>query len=437
MSRRQILLVACFGLFFVQLDVTIVNVALKPIASGLGTGTATLQWVVDGYALALSALILSAGDVADLVGRKRVFIAGLAIFGASSTVCALAPSAAVLVAGRALQGVGAAALLPTSLAIVNHAFPNPRERAQAIGVWAGVSALALVSGPVIGGALVSALGWRAVFWLNVPLCTLAIVLARRVVPESSDPRGRAIDIPGQALAIVTLGALVFAVIEGRRLGWGSPAIVIAAAVSIAALAAFIRTELRARHPMLDLRYFRSPRFSGANAASGLMNLGMLGWLFAFSLFLQRTQGHSPIETGVRLVPVFAPLALLAPLGGRLASTVGARIPAAGGLALSGAAIIGLESANAGTAYSSMWLPLALAGLGLAAATPALVSAATAAVPKERAGIAAGVNNGARQTGGAVGVAVIGGIVAIHAAVLTAGGVLLAGAAIAGVGLRDR
>jgi DHA2 family methylenomycin A resistance protein-like MFS transporter len=436
MSRRAILLVACFGLFFVQLDVTIVNVALKPIAAGLDTGTAGLQWVVDGYALALSALILSAGDVADLAGRRRVFVAGLAIFGAASAVCALAPGPAVLIGGRALQGVGAAALLPTSLAIVNHAFPDPRERAQAIGAWAGVSALALVSGPVIGGVLVSGLGWRAVFWLNVPLCALAVVLARRTVPESADPRGRALDLPGQALAIVALTALVFAIIEGRRLGWGSPAIVTAIAVAVAALAAFVRVELHASHPMLDLRYFRSPRFSGANAASGLMNLGVLGWLFAFSLFLQQGQGHSPIATGVRLLPLFAPLALLAPLAGRLASAAGPRLPAAAGLGLTGVAFLALSGTDASTGYGSMWLPLALAGLGLAAATPALVSAATAAIPKERAGIAAGVNNGARQTGGAVGVALIGGIAALHAAVLTAAGVLLAGAAVAGAGLRD-
>src|SRR5436305_9058359 len=210
MSRRLVLVVACFGLFFVQLDVTIVNVALRPIASGLGAGTATLQWVVDGYALVLAALILSAGDLADLTGRRRVFTAGLALFGASSAICALAPTAAVLIGGRALQGAGAAALLPTSLAIVNHAFPDPKERAQAVGAWAGVSALALVTGPIAGGALVSGFGWRAVFWLNVPLCAIAVVLAERVVPESSDPESRGVDLPGQLLAILALASLVFA-----------------------------------------------------------------------------------------------------------------------------------------------------------------------------------------------------------------------------------
>ena len=435
MSRRLILLVACFGLFFVQLDVTIVNVALKPIATSLHAGTATLQWVVDGYALVLAALILSAGDLADLAGRRRVFTAGLALFGASSAICALAPTAAVLVCGRALQGAGAAALLPTSLAIVNHAFPEPKERAQAVGIWAGVSALALVTGPVAGGALVSTLGWRAVFWLNVPLCAIAIVLARRVVPESRDPESRSLDVPGQLLAIAALASLVFAAIEGRRLPAGP--IVAALALGLAAALAFVGRESRAPHPMLDLRHFRDRAFRGANGASGLMNLGMLGWLFAFSLFLQRTQGHSPLATGLRLVPAFLPLALLAPLGGRLAAAAGARIPAAAGLALSGTAIVSLAGAGPHTPYGSMWIPLALAGLGLAAATPALVSAATAALPRERAGIAAGVNNAARQAGGAIGVALIGSIASIDAAVLTAGAVLLLGAAVAAVSLSPR
>src|SRR4051794_38538211 len=354
MSRRLVLVVACFGLFFVQLDVTIVNVALRPIASGLGAGTATLQWVVDGYALVLAALILSAGDLADLAGRRRVFVAGLAVFGGSSAICALAPTTALLICGRALQGAGAAALLPTSLAIVNHAFPEPRERAQAVGAWAGVSALALVTGPVIGGVLVSGLGWRAVFWLNVPLCAAATVLARRIVPESRDPAERSLDVPGQLLAIASLASLVFAVIEGRRLGWDSPAIVCSLAIAVASLAAFVGREKRAPHPMLDLRHFRDAAFRGANAASGLMNLGMLGWLFAFSLFLQRGQGLSPLATGLRLVPAFLPLALLAPLGGRLAAAKGPRIPAAAGLGLSGAAVLSLADVAAHTAYGSMW-----------------------------------------------------------------------------------
>ena len=216
-SRSLVLAVACFGLFFVQLDVTVVNVALRPIGSGLGAGTDTLQWVVDAYALALSSLILGAGDLADLAGRRKVFVSGLALFGASSVVCALAQSAGVLVAGRAVQGIGAAALLPTSLAIVNHAYTEPRERAQAIGIWAGVSALALVSGPVAGGALVSGLGWRSIFWLNAPLCALAVVIALRVVPESADPVGRRLVLPGQLGTVSFLGALVFGLIASEPL----------------------------------------------------------------------------------------------------------------------------------------------------------------------------------------------------------------------------
>ncbi len=423
---------ASLGYFFVLLDVTIVNVALAQIGSGLGAGTAELQWVVDGYALALASLMLSAGDLGDLLGHRRVFAGGLALFLLASGACGLAPSAAVLIGARAVQGVGAAAILPTSLAITNRLYPEPRRRARAIGYWAAVGSLALVAGPLVGGLLVDAYGWRAVFWLNVPLLAVALALALAFVPESTARRGASIDVRGQLLGAVALGSLTFAFIEGGRLGFASTAVVVAVMLTVAAAVAFVWVELRARRPMVELRHFREPTFTAANLGAGLMNLGTLGALFALSLFLQQVQGHSPAATGVRLLPWLAPLALLTPLTGRLVGQVGPRVPAAAGLGLAGFGYLLLSGLGPGSGYGELVSPLLLAGLGLALATPALVAAATGSVPAERAGMASAVNNTSRQTGGAVGVALLGGLHSIHASLGAGGVALLAGAASAAV-----
>jgi DHA2 family methylenomycin A resistance protein-like MFS transporter len=426
---------ACLGYFFVLLDVTVVNVALVNMASDLGTSRDGLQWVVDGYALVLASLMLSAGDIADLVGRRRVFLAGLVAFGASSVICALAPSVAVLIAGRALQGLGAAAILPTSLAIINHAFADSEERTKAIGFWAALGSLALVAGPLAGGALVDSLGWRAIFWLNIPLVAISLGLTLAMIRESSDPGERSIDLRGQLFAIGLLGGLVFFLIEGGRLGWSVPPVLTALVVAMVSAVVFIRTELRRRDPMLQLGYFENPTFSAANAGSGLMNLGTLGALFAFSIYLQQQEGESPIEAGLHILPWTAGLAVFAILGGRIAQRFGPRLPAGLGLVATGIAfvVVALLPSQDGPAAL---IALAFAGVGLGIATPALVSAATAAVPAPRAGMAAAVNNTARQAGGAIGVALIGAIGAITAAMAVAGGVLLLGGTIGLSLIRD-
>jgi DHA2 family methylenomycin A resistance protein-like MFS transporter len=423
---------ACLGYFFVLLDVTVVNVALANMGSELGTSRDGLQWVVDGYALVLASLMLSAGDIADLVGRRRVFAAGLLAFGVSSVICALAPSVSVLVAGRALQGLGAAAILPTSLAIINHAFADSEERTKAIGFWAALGSLALVAGPLAGGLLVDSLGWRAIFWLNLPLVVVALGLTLALVRESSDPGERSIDVRGQLFAVGLLAGLVFFLIEGGRLGWTVPPVVSALAVAVLSAVVFIRTELRRRQPMLELGYFENASFTAANAGSGLMNLGTLGALFAFSIYLQQQEGESPIQAGLHILPWTAGLAIFAIVGGGIAQRLGPRWPAGLGLLLTGAAfvVVALLPTQDGPAAL---IALGVAGIGLGVATPALVSAATAAVPAPRAGMAAAVNNTARQAGGAIGVALIGAIGAITAAMAVAGGVLLLGGAL-GVGL---
>ena len=431
-SGWVILAPACLGYFFVLLDVTIVNVSLANMGSDLGTTREGLQWVVDGYALVLASLMLSAGDVADLFGRRRVFLAGLLTFGAASVICALAPSVGVLVGGRALQGIGAAAILPTSLAIINHAFADSDQRTKAIGFWAALGSLALVAGPLAGGALVNAFDWRAIFWLNVPLVVLAVISTALLVEESFDPSERGVDVPGQLLAVGSLAGLVFFLIEGDKLGWGSAPVVAALVVAVICAASFIRTELRRREPMLQLGYFASRTFSAANAGSALMNLGTLGALFAFSIYLQEREGESPLVAGLHLLPWMGTLALIAPLGGRIAGTLGPRLPAGLGLTLSGAGL--LAAAMVPDHHGAIALiGFGINGIGLGFATPALVSAATASVPAERAGMAAAVNNTARQAGGAIGVALIGAVAGIETALVIAGMVLLVGGAI-GIGL---
>ena len=423
---------ACLGYFFVLLDVTVVNVALAKMGSDLGTSRDGLQWVVDGYALVLASLMLSSGDIADLIGRRRVFAAGLLLFGASSVICALAPSVPVLVGGRAIQGLGAAAILPTSLAIINHAFADSDERTKAIGFWAALGSLALVAGPLAGGLLVDSLGWRAIFWLNLPLVAIALGLTLTLVRESSDPGERSIDLRGQLFAIGLLAGLVFFLIEGGRLGWTVPPVVTALVVAVVSAFVFIRTELRRAEPMLQLSYFENPSFAAANAGSGLMNLGTLGALFAFSIYLQQQEGESPIQAGLHILPWTATLAIFAVLGGRIAQRLGPRLPAGLGLAMTGVAfgVVALLPSQDGAAALTA---LGVAGVGLGIATPALVSAATAAVPAPRAGMAAAVNNTARQAGGAIGVALIGAIGGIQAAMAVACAVLLLGGTL-GLGL---
>jgi DHA2 family methylenomycin A resistance protein-like MFS transporter len=420
---------ACLGYFFVLLDVTVVNVALANMASDLGTSRDGLQWVVDGYALVLASLMLSAGDIADLVGRRRVFVGGLVLFGASSLICALAPSVGVLVAGRAVQGLGAAAILPTSLAIINHAFADSDERTKAIGFWAALGSLALVAGPLAGGVLVDSIDWRAIFWLNLPLVAISIALTMWLVEESSDPADRSIDVRGQLFAIGLLAGLVFFLIEGGRLGWGAPPVLSALAVAVIGGIAFIRTELRRREPMLQLGYFQNQTFSAANAGSGLMNLGTLGALFAFSIYLQQQEGESPLQAGLHILPWTGTLAIFAVLGGRIAQRFGPRLPAGLGLGLTGLSFVAVALVSSQDGAAAL-LALGIAGIGLGVATPALVSAATAAVPAPRAGMAAAVNNTARQAGGAIGVALIGAITAIRVAMGVAGGILLFGSAMA-------
>lgn len=425
-SRHRALAVASAGYFFVLLDVTIVNVALARMGSGLHATRSELQWVVDGYALVLAAFMLSAGDLVDRFGSRRLFLAGLGLFGLGSAACAAAPSVGFLIGSRVLQGFGAAAILPTSLAVVNQLFPAADERPRAIGVWAGIGGSALVFGPVLGGLLVEPLGWRSIFWLNVPLVLVALGLAFAFVPPASGTEDERVDLPGQLLGTATLVAAVFALIEGGRAGFGSAPALAGAAGAAILLAVFILVELRSPRPMLELSWFARPEFAGANAGSGLMNLGTLGALFAISLYLQQAHGFSPLRTGLNLLPLAAPLAVLTPFTGRLVALADARRPAGFGLLACGCGYLGAASLTKQLTGPAGWVLLAVAGAGMAVAVPGLVAGATEALGPDRAGIAAAVNNTSRQVGGAIGVALIGGFGSLSTSLAASAAALLLG-----------
>jgi MFS transporter, DHA2 family, methylenomycin A resistance protein len=423
----------CVGYFLVLLDVTIINVALPRIGGDLGTDVSGLQWVVDAYAIALASLMLGGGTVGDRYGHKRVVLSGLALFGAGSLACALAQSPGVLVGSRAVQGVGAAFLLPGTLAIITRAFPERGEQARAIGIWAGVGSVALPAGPVLGGALVDGPGWRWVFLINVPIVLVAGVIAVRVVRESADPTGRQLDFAGMALGALLLGAVTFAFVEA---GSGLP-VVVATVLAAAALAALLAAERSQPDPMLPLNLFRRPDFSAANAVAGAMNLGSLGLLFVLTLYLQRVQDRSALGAGLALMPLFAPLTVIAPVAGRLTARTGPRAPMVTGLVVAAAGVALLARLHAHSGYVGLAPALLLWGIGLGILTPAVVAAAMRAVPADRAGMASATNNTARQAGGAIGIAALGalagnpahaGFVAgLHAGALVTAGLFAAAA----------
>jgi DHA2 family methylenomycin A resistance protein-like MFS transporter len=405
-----VLAVMCSGYFLVLLDVTIVNVALPKIGAGLGAGVAGLQWVVDGYALTLASLMLAGGTVGDLRGHKRIVLTGLAVFGVGSLGCGLAPGTGLLVAARVVQGAGAALLLPGTLAIISQAFPGRQAQAKAIGIWAGIGGLALPAGPLLGGLLVTAFGWRAIFLINVPIVAAAFVAVLVIVAETAGPRGRRLDLPGVVLGGLLLVAVTLAVIEGGRSGLSSPVVLAAAVAAAPLLAAFVLAERRrGDSAMLPLGLLRRPAFTVANAAAGMMNAGTLGTLFVLTLFLQSVQGRSALAAGVALLPLFAPLAVLAPLAGRLNSRIGPRLPMAGGLVIAAGGLALLAGAGAGSGYLALLPAFLLWGGGVGVLTPSVVAAAIGAVPGERAGLASAINNTARQASGAVGIALAGAV----------------------------
>ncbi|MFE6364794.1 MFS transporter [Streptomyces sp. NPDC057806] len=408
--RWTVLAVCCLSMFLVGLDTTIVNVGLPAIGRGLDVDTHGLEWIVDAYTLVLASLLISSGALADRFGRRRVFQCGLAVFGAASLLCALAPSAGVLIAARALQGVGASMLSPVALAIVVNAMPDPKERAQAIGIWASVFGLSMAAGPVTGGALLAVLDWRALFWINAPVIVAALLLTALFVPESRAPRARRLDVPGQVLLTVVLAAVVGVLIEGPRIGWTSPAALAAYALGAAATAGFVWVESRRREPLMDLRLFRRPAFSGAvvGAVAAFVALSMT--LLLNTLYLQHTRGWTPLATGLATLPLAVGATVCAPWSGRMVGRTGPRLPLllAGGFITVGALFLVRL-----TPHTSVFLLLAayaFIGIGFGFANAPITNTAVNGLPRDRAGVAGAITSTARQLGSALGIALAGGLV---------------------------
>ncbi len=442
--RRQLPLVAtCLGYFMVILDATIVNVALPAIGRDLGGGVSALQWVLDAYTVVFAGLLLSGGSLGDRLGARRVFDAGLALFTAASAACALAPSVGALIAARASQGLGAALLVPSSLALLRAAYPDAAGRARAVGAWGAIAGVGAASGPIVGGVLVGLIGWRAVFVVNVPVGILALVLGARHLPPAGEAQGRNLDLAGQLLGIASLTLLTVGLIEGGAAGWTS-SLTLAALIAFApALAAFVAVEARTSEPMLPLALFRNRTFSGASIVGLAINLGFYGQLFALSLYFQQARGFSALATGLALLPEGIFVALSSAVSGRVTARTGPRRPMLVGLVCGSLGFAGLIAAGRSTSYGLLVVPLIAAGFGMAFTMPAATAAIIEAAPARRAGIASGVLNSARQAGGAVGVALLGTLLAsrafisgLHAAMAVSAGAFLL-AAIVTAAMVDR
>jgi EmrB/QacA subfamily drug resistance transporter len=406
-AGRGALFAVVLGSGVAFLDQTVVNVALPAMDRSLGMGLAGLQWTVDAYLLTLSALLLVGGSLGDRHGRRRVFRVGLVWFAAASAACGLAPSGALLVAARALQGVGAAMLVPGSLALLRGSFLED-DQPQAVGVWAGFSGVTAAAGPLLGGWLVQAVSWRAVFLINLPLVALALWATGRWLPESRDdqapPRS---DAAGAVAATAGLGGLVFALIEGAQVGWRHPMVLMAWAVGAVGAVTFLAVEARTPHPMLPLALFRARRFAGANLTTLAVYFALGGALFLLVLELQTVLGYSPLAAGASLTPITVLLLLLSPPAGRLAKRIGPRAPMTVGPLVAAVGLAMLSRAGGGGGYFRDVLPGVLVlGLGLGATVAPLTSAALEAVEPRHAGIASGVNNAVARVAGLLAVALL-------------------------------
>ena len=408
--RYLVLAICCASIIVVVMDISIVNVALPTIHRDLHASESGLQWTVDAYTLVLASFLVLGGSTADRVGRRRVFQAGLATFGLGSLLCGLAPGIGWLIAARALQAVGGTMLNPVALAIVATAFPDPAQRARAIGVFGSVTGLALALGPILGGALVDSLGWHAIFWVNVPIVAAAIAGTALFVPESRAPRARRPDPVGQVLVILVLGSVVFAIIESRSLGWTSPVILGLLAAAGLGVAGIVRYEPRRADPLLELRLFRSVPFSAAIAMAVLALCGFGAFLFVTTQYLQAVRGLPALTAGLCLLPVGTLVVVLSPLAGRLAGTRGPRRPlvfAGAALALGGGASAWLGPATPLPAVLAVYL---LFGIFLGTVNPPINNTAVSGMPSSMTGVAASLASTGRQAGTTLGVAISGTIV---------------------------
>lgn len=412
-GRGWTLAATSLGFGVVQLDVSVVNVAIRPIGADVGGSIAALQWVVTAYTLTFAALILSAGALGDRIGARRVFVSGFALFTAASAVCGLAPGIGVLIGARAVQGIGAAALVPSSLKLLHHAYPGAAERARAVGVWAASASVALAAGPLAGGLLTAAWGWRAIFFINAPLGLAGIWLTARRALETPRATARGLDAGGQVLAVVMLAALAGATIAGGEHGFGAPLVLAGYGVAALAGAAFVTVEARSRRPMLPLRLFRSRSFSAATGIGLLINLAVYGLLFVLSLYFQTVLSYGVLGTGLAFAPTMFAIGAGNLLAGRLTARLGTRVVLAASGGLVTASLAGLLGIGAATGYAAIVVQLALLGVGIGLLVPPMTAAVLSSAPATHSGVASGALTTARQAGSVVGVALFGSLAAGH------------------------
>jgi EmrB/QacA subfamily drug resistance transporter len=403
------LLVVSVATFMLLLDITVVNVALPSIRQDLGASFTDLQWVVDAYALTLAALVLTAGSLADRLGRRRLFAAGLAIFSVASLLCALAPDPTLLSLARALQGVGGAVLFAVSLALVAQEFPAGPQRGMAMGLYGATIGMAVAIGPLVGGALTDGLGWRSIFSLNLPVGVAALAVTYRKLRESRDPNATRVDWGGVATFSGALFLLVLALVRGNAEGWGSRLIVSLLAGSAALLVAFVAIERRVRQPMLPLGLFRRPSFTGVQLAAFTMSGSLLAMFLYLTLYLQNYLGYAPLAAGLRYLPITLLAFLVGPIAGALLSRVPARLLLSVGLAMTGVGLLLMSGIQAGSEWTTLLGGFLVAGAGVGLLNPVIANLAVSVAPNQHSGMAAGINDTFRQVGIAVGIAVWGSI----------------------------
>ena len=407
--RLLVLAICCFSLLIVGLDTTIVNVALPSIRNELHASVSGLQWVIDAYTLVLASLLMLAGSTADRIGRKRIFRAGLVVFSLGSLLCGLAPSLGTLIAARVLQAVGGSMLNPVAMSIIRNVFDDPRERAQAIGAWGAVFGLSMALGPVVGGALVDSVGWRSVFFVNVPIGVIAFVLTTLYVPRSRAALGRRLDPVGQVLVILALASLTYAIIDAPRAGWTSAGTLGLFAFSVACFIVLVAYELRRREPLIEMRFFRSAPFSGASTIALCAFAATGGFLFLNTLYLQGERHLSPFHAGLYLLPMAGMVLVFAPISGWLVSRRGARLSlVVAGAALTAASLM-LTRLAPDTSTGYLLAAYFLFGLGAGLINPPITNTAVSGMPASQAGVASAIASTSRQVGMTLGVAVIGAI----------------------------
>ncbi|WP_301171838.1 MFS transporter [Brevibacillus nitrificans] len=409
LSKALLVLGLSLGYFMVLLDTTIISVALPAIHADLGGGIIGLQWTVNAYTIVFAGLLLLMGSLADKLGAKRVYIAGLFIFLAASAISTFVSSLAGLIFIRAALGIGGAALLPASLTLLSHTYPAPAERARALGIWAAVTGLSMAAGPVVGGFLVDMLGWRSIFLLNVPLAMISIVATIRLVPETKPNFGKRLDPTGQITIFTAITAWSFGLMEGGAIGWSSPVILTAFGIALAATLFFLLAETKGATPMLPLYLFRNANIAVGMLAGMAINLGLSGILFLLPFYFQQVRGFSAQLTGLALLPMTVPLAFNPIVTGRIVGRIGARLPMSAGLCLTGLGTWLQVWANANTSYALTLASLLLIGFGVSFTIPSLMTSVISSVPNDLTGTASGALNASRQLGATIGVAIMGSI----------------------------